>query len=210
MQALQDARCDIIYDEKITSQNPHRPKLEICLAELKAGDTLVVYKLDRLGRKTIELLALVEDLGKRGIDFVCTTQGLDTRTPLGKLMLGVLASFAEFERNTIVERTNGGLAAARAKGHFGGARPKLNAETIERLCEAYENRPINLATGRRMNNKELAKMFGIDKSTLERYAVHGGLPRTAKLRAEFLAKDGALEQLEAKIKDPLWGRNLDK
>jgi len=202
--------CDKIYEEKVSSYSPHRPALDACLSDLKRGDTLVVWKLDRLGRKTLELLTLIEEFRSRGINFVCTTIGLDTGTSTGRLVLRVLAAAAEFERDTLVERTNAGIQAARAKGHFGGRRRKLTGETLERAMEAYRNRPINPATGKRLTNDELSKMFGVSKPTLQRWALHNGVPTWGPQQEGFHKLHPDLDEWRRVTDDPNWGLNPDK
>ena len=208
--ALKGVGCNPIFEEKISGAKDHRPALDACLRNLQPGDTLVVWKLDRLGRTTVKLLDLVEDLEKRGVHFSCTTQGMDTGTPMGKLMLTILAGFAEFERSLIIERTKNGMEAARAKGHFGGRRRVLYGEKLARAKEAYFNRPISPATGKKMTNAELAASFGIAKPTLQRWALHDGVPTFAPQREEFLRRNGDLEEWRARTEDPLNGTNPAK
>jgi DNA invertase Pin-like site-specific DNA recombinase len=208
--ALLAAGCTLIYSEKMSGTKTSRPALDACLKELKPGDTLVVWKLDRLGRTMLQLLSLAEEFGTRDIAFVCTTQGMDTSTTLGKLMLGVLAAFAEFERNTIVERTYAGMAAAREKGHFGGRRRKLTGDTLARAVEAYHNRPTDPATGRPMTNDQLASMFGISKPTLQRWALHNGVPTWGPQREAFIKRNPDVDAWREKTNDPHWGDNPDK
>jgi len=112
--ALQAAGCKIIYgDHGISGTVTTRKGLDEVLNDLKAGDTFVVWKLDRLGRSTIHLLLLLDDLRKREVDFVSLTQGIDTTTSVGRMVYGQLAVFAEFEREQIRERTKAGMAAAK-------------------------------------------------------------------------------------------------
>lgn len=122
--ALKQAGCDVIYgDHGVSGKIRHRKGLDDLLKALKAGDTLMVWKLDRLGRSTLHLLTLLDDLRRRGIDFHIITQGIDTRTAIGRMVFGQLAVFAEYERALISERTKAGMAAAKARGvHVG--RPK--------------------------------------------------------------------------------------
>jgi DNA invertase Pin-like site-specific DNA recombinase len=105
-----------------------RPELGRLLTVLRPGDTLVVWRLDRLGRSTAHLLAVVSELGERGVGFASLTEAIDTATPAGRLMFGVLASLAAFERDLIRERTMAGLAAARARGNVGGRPSTMTAE----------------------------------------------------------------------------------
>ncbi|EBA1730797.1 serine-type DNA invertase Fin, partial [Salmonella enterica] len=113
------------------------------LRTLSEGDTLVVWKLDRLGRSMRHLVVLVEELRERGINFRSLTDAIDTSTPMGRFFFHVMGALAEMERELIVERTRAGLAAARAQGRVGGRRPKLTPEQWEqagRLLAAGETR----------------------------------------------------------------------
>lgn len=124
--ALNAAGCDAIYgDHGVSGAVTKRQGLDEVLDCLGEGDTLVVWKLDRLGRSTIHLLQLLSDLRDRGVDFQAITQGIDTTTAVGRMLYGQLAVFAEYERSLISERTKAGMAAAKARGvHVG--RPKLS------------------------------------------------------------------------------------
>lgn len=122
--ALQAEGCTRIYcDHGVSGAATVRDGLDEMMAELSEGDTLLVWKLDRLGRSTIHLLQLLSDLRQRGVDFQAITQGIDTTTAVGRMVYGQLAVFAEYERSLISERTKAGMAAARKRGvHIG--RPK--------------------------------------------------------------------------------------
>ena len=112
--ALQQAGCAILYEESASGKNTERPELNQCRKALRAGDTLVVWRLDRLGRSLSDLVRLVADLEQRGVHFESLTEKIDTGSAAGKLQFHVFASLAEFERALIRERTQAGLAAARA------------------------------------------------------------------------------------------------
>ncbi|GAE46192.1 DNA-invertase [Mesobacillus boroniphilus JCM 21738] len=114
--ALKAAGCERIYTEKKSGKRDDRPELQQCLNALRTGDTLVVYKLDRLGRSTFKLLELTAGFDREGIDFVSIVDGIDTTTPVGRFFFRTMASIAELERDIIVERTQAGLKAARARG----------------------------------------------------------------------------------------------
>lgn len=122
--ALKQAGCDVIYgDHGVSGTIKKRKGLDELFASLNEGDTLVVWKLDRLGRSTIHLLQLLDGLRKRNVDFQAITQGIDTTTSIGRMLYGQLAVFAEFEREQIRERTKAGMAAAKARGvHIGRPR----------------------------------------------------------------------------------------
>jgi DNA invertase Pin-like site-specific DNA recombinase len=121
--ALKAAGVEKMFVEKAKANDRDRPELAKCLAFLRAGDVLMFWKLDRIARSVVHLGQIAENCKERGVDIKCLTQPIDTTTPTGKLMFNILACFAEFERDIIVERTMAGLAAARARGRVGG-RPK--------------------------------------------------------------------------------------
>ena len=126
--ALNCAGCELIFEDKISGTKSERPGLKKLLRTLSAGDTLVVWKLDRLGRSMRHLVVLVEELRERGINFRSLTDSIDTSTPMGHFFFHVMGALAEMERELIVERTKAGLEAARAQGRIGGRRPKLTPE----------------------------------------------------------------------------------
>lgn len=126
--ALNCAGCELIFEDKISGTKSDRPGLKKLLRTLSAGDTLVVWKLDRLGRSMRHLVVLVEELRERGINFRSLTDSIDTSTPMGRFFFHVMGALAEMERELIVERTKAGLEAARAQGRIGGRRPKLTPE----------------------------------------------------------------------------------
>ncbi len=126
LDALKAAGCDkvAIYTDKASGARGSRPGLDACIATLKPGDTLVVWRLDRLGRSMPHLVGLVEELLGKGIGFRSLQDGaIDTTTASGELMFNIFSSLAQFERRLIQERTQAGLAAARARGRLGGRRP---------------------------------------------------------------------------------------
>ena len=132
-----------LYEDAAAGKRDDRPGLQACLKALRSGDTLVVWKLDRLGRDLRHLVNLVHDLTANGIGFkVLTGQGasIDTTTPSGKWVFSIFAGLAEFERDLIVERTRAGLAAARARGRFGGRPFKMTPDKL-RLAMAAMGQP---------------------------------------------------------------------
>ena len=153
-----------IYLDKASGKKDIRPGLEACVKALRPGDTLVIWKLDRLGRNLRHLVATVQDLVDRGIGLkVLTGQGanIDTSTASGKLIFGIFAALAEFERELIAERTRAGLAAARARGRNGGRKPKLSATTIAGVRARLAADPL-------LDKGALAKELGIHRATLWR------------------------------------------
>lgn len=155
---------DNIYSDTISGSQDDRPGLDACLKALRKGDVLVVWKLDRLGRSLRHLVNTVEDLAARGVGFkVLTGQGadIDTTTPAGKMIFGIFATLAEFERELNRERTKAGLASARARGRVGGRRHALSKAQV-RTAQAAIGKPETVVTA-------LAKELGVNKATLYRY-----------------------------------------
>ncbi len=158
-----------IYEDFVSGKQTRRPGLDACLKALREGDVLVVWKLDRLGRDLKHLINTVYDLSEQGIGFkVLTGQGanIDTTTPSGKLIFGVFAALAEFERELIRERTFAGLEAARARGRKGGRRFALTKAQV-RLAQASMGKSETTVT-------ELCKELGITRPTLYRYVAPDG------------------------------------
>lgn len=159
---LEAAGCGRIFEERISSREETRPQLEAALDYCRAGDVLVVWRLDRLGRSIRELIELVNDLKDRGVGFRSLRESLDTTTPGGKLVFHVFASIAEFERDVIRERTLAGLEAARARGRNGG-RPKAMDDAKIALAK-------RLMADRDTPVEEICRALGVSRSTLYRYA----------------------------------------
>lgn len=126
--ALEAAGCSRIFKDQAGGSRADRPGLDAALAHARAGDSLVVWKLDRLGRSTAQLIALVLDLGCREIEFRSLTESIDTSTAAGRCMFTMMAAFAQMERELIVERTRAGLDAAKKLGRTGG-RPRKMTDT---------------------------------------------------------------------------------
>ncbi|NRA86045.1 MAG: recombinase family protein [Rhizobiales bacterium] len=160
LDALQKASCDAIYGDHGVSGVVRRKGLEKLLKELKKGDTLVIWKLDRLGRTTIQLLLLIEEFKKQGIHLMSLTQNIDTSTPEGRLAVTQLASFAEYERGIISVRTKAGMAAAKRRGIHLGRSKKLSLDEI-----AHADRMIRL---RGKTKVSTAKFFNVSTVTLWR------------------------------------------
>lgn len=163
-----------IYHEKVSGIKEERPELAQCIKALRSGDILVVWKLDRLGRSLRHLINIVENLTSKGVGLrILTGKGasIDTATASGKLMFGIFATFAEFERELIRERTIAGLESARARGKKGGRRFQLTKAKV-RLAEiAMKNRETKIS--------DLCKeLGGITKQTLYRYVSPTGTLRS--------------------------------
>jgi DNA invertase Pin-like site-specific DNA recombinase len=159
--ALQAAGCYRVFTETASGARADRPVLAQVLDQLRPGDTLVVWKLDRLGRSLRHLVDTITDLADRGIGFRSLQEAIDTTTPGGRLVFHVFASLAEFERDLIRERTTAGLAAARARGRHGGRPPVLDPGQVELARELYASRRYPVA--------EIARRLRVGRSTLYRY-----------------------------------------
>jgi DNA invertase Pin-like site-specific DNA recombinase len=160
-----------LYQDLASGKRDDRPGLLACLKALRAGDTLVIWKLDRLGRDLKHLVTIVDDLTQRGIGLkVLTGQGasLDTSTANGRLVFGIFAALAEYERALIIERTRAGLAAARARGRVGGRTRQMTARKVRLLSAALRDRCTSVSA--------LAKELGIHRATVYEYVHPDGTP----------------------------------
>jgi DNA invertase Pin-like site-specific DNA recombinase len=137
--ALTKAGCKKLFDDKISGSSKERPGLTKALDMLREGDTLVVWKLDRLGRSVKNLVDLVSDLHKQGVQFKSLTDAIDTGTPSGRFFFHVMASLAEMERDLTVERTRAGLEVARKLGRTGGRKRKMTDSKIESAKKLLAN-----------------------------------------------------------------------
>ena len=169
--ALTQAGCTNVYTEVISGARADRPILAQVLEMLRAGDVLVIWKLDRLGRSLTHLLAIVTDLITRQIGLKSLNDPIDTTTPQGRLIFNLFASLAEFEREVIRERTQAGLSAARARGRLGG-RPKGLPHKAEATAYAAET----LYQEGRLSAQDIADKLHISKTTLYAYLRARGGP----------------------------------
>jgi DNA invertase Pin-like site-specific DNA recombinase len=208
--ALRGAGCELIFTENMTGTRRQRPALDAMVSQLRPGDRVNVWKVDRLGRSTVNTLTFVQDLLARDIAFRALTQDFDTSTPTGRLMMGMLMIFSEFERDTIVERTKAGLAAAAAAGAIGGRRRALQSGQVARAREAYTNRPTSPRTGRPMTCKELAELFGVSRWTFMRWADPTYFHRDTSDARQFRARHDDIDAWLASTDDPHYGRSLKK
>lgn len=160
--SLEAVSCYKIFQDVASGARAERPGLSECLSYLREGDTLVVWKSDRLGRSTVDLLNIVDDLRKRNIGFKSLTEDLfDTTSSNGRLIFGIFALLAEHERDRIRERTRAGLASARARGRKGGRPRVLIGEKKDLAFEALQNRNRTV--------KQISKAIGVGEATLYRY-----------------------------------------
>ncbi|MFE5589510.1 recombinase family protein [Streptomyces sp. NPDC056549] len=164
--ALEAAGCEEIYLDQISGKLTNRPELDKVMTRLRAGDTLVITKLDRLGRSLKHLLEVSAELEARTVDLVVLDQGLDTSTPVGRFMFQILGAVAEFERSLNVERTMDGLASARAKGKVGGRKSALTPSQVRHARFMRDERDED---GRpRHTVQEIADELGVGRATIYR------------------------------------------
>jgi DNA invertase Pin-like site-specific DNA recombinase len=162
--ALNAAGCELTFTDTVSGTKAKRPGLEETLTYLREGDTLVVWRLDRLGRSLRDLIDTVTELHERGIGFKSLTENIDTTTSGGKLVFHIFGALAEFEREIIKERTRAGLEAARARGRLGGRQYKLTEKQIEIVQQLYAAKtPM----------KEICQTLGISRATFYRYVKAG-------------------------------------
>jgi DNA invertase Pin-like site-specific DNA recombinase len=158
--ALSKAGCEKLFTDHISGTKAERPGLRDAMSHLRAGDTLVVWRLDRLGRSLRDLIDTVTELEQRGTGFESVQENIDTTTSGGKLVFHIFGSLAEFERELIKERTAAGLQAARARGKVGGRPRRLDEKTAEMARRLY-------------SVSEICKTLGITRMTLWRYVRAG-------------------------------------
>lgn len=162
--ALTKAGCERIYSDKISGRSTDRPGLKEAMGQLRTGDTLIVWKLDRLGRSVKHLIELASKLEADGVGFRSTTDGIDTSTPSGRFFFHVMASLAQMERELIVERTQAGLRAAQDRGIRGGRRRAMTDSKIDAAKKL-----LDAGTA----PKEVAATIGVSVPTLYRWLPAG-------------------------------------
>ena len=158
--ALKTVGCEQIFQEKVSGGRWDRPELHRLLGQLRRGDVVVVWKLDRLSRSLKDLLLTLEKIEGAGADFQSLTEAIDTATPAGRMMMQIVGSFAEFERAMLRERTQSGLAAARQEGRVGGRRPKLTQQQQRAI--------VVLVTSGQKTGADAARLFRVHPSTVVR------------------------------------------
>ena len=186
-QALRAAGCERIFEDTAGGA-AERPALREALAQLRAGDTLVVWRLDRLGRSLKDLIAHAESLRTQGVGLRSLKEAIDTDSSAGKLVFHIFGALAEFERALIRERTRAGLDAARARGRVGGRRKRLDEDQRRHAVELFRSRQRTV--------KEICALVGISRSTLyayvEEFAEAGGTAIPASARRWRGAKRAAM------------------
>jgi DNA invertase Pin-like site-specific DNA recombinase len=174
--ALHKAGCDKIFTDTASGAKAERKGLDEALSYVRKGDTLVVWRLDRLGRSLQHLIETIKDLDKRKIGFKSITENIDTTTSGGKLVFHIFGALAEFERDIIRERTNAGLQAARERGKRGGRPKALTLKKLEMLHALYADKSNSI--------EDICKTFNISRKTFYRYITknrpnESSLPETA-------------------------------
>jgi DNA invertase Pin-like site-specific DNA recombinase len=158
--ALEAAGCERIFKEKASGGRWDRPQLQKLLEQLRPGDVLVVWKLDRLSRSLKDLLHLMERVDDAGAGFRSVTEAIDTTTPAGRMMMQMVGAFAEFEREMIRERTRAGLDTARQRGRIGGRPRSLDPE--------QEQEAVRMVISGQKSGAEVARLFRVHPSTVSR------------------------------------------
>ncbi len=171
--ALKSAGCYRVFVDTGSGALASRPELEKLLDQLRPGDTVVVWRLDRLGRSIRHLIDQLQALGDRQVGFRSLQETIDTTSSGGRLVFHVFAALAEFERDLIRERTNAGLAAARARGRSGGRPPALSAEQVRAARRMYEQKELTVA--------QIGQVLGVSRTTIYR-ALERGHDRPEKAR----------------------------
>jgi len=160
LQAFKDEKVDKVFEETASGGRWDRPVLHEMLDQLRKGDVVIVWKLDRLSRSLKDLLVIMDKIDKAGAGFKSLTESIDTTTPAGRMMMQMVGSFAEFEREMIRERTKAGLDAARKEGRIGGRRPKLNKNQREDIAD-------NVISERK-SGADMARLYNVSEATISR------------------------------------------
>ena len=182
LDALAAAACEQLFHEKVSGTSRERPELDTCLKVLRKGDTLVVWRLDRLGRSLKDLVEVVHGLEESGIGFQSLTESIDTTNAGGKLIFHIFAALAEFERNLIRERTVAGLVAARARGRKGGRKAKMTKGDVRKAAAMLLD-PL-------MTKTEVARHFSISRVTLNAALHREGFPQNSTQRNDVIETNG--------------------
>ena len=159
--ALKEAGCKKIFDDRASGAKAPRPGLDRLLETVREGDSVIVWRLDRLGRSMTELLKLVDQLESSGVELSSLKEKIDTSSSGGRLVFHIFAALAEFERSLIRERTSAGLNAAKARGRTGGRPPALDTKEQKLLVKLYESGEHSIG--------EICQILRISKATLYNY-----------------------------------------
>jgi len=162
--ALKSAGCERIFREKASGGRWDRPELHRLLDQLRKGDVLVVWKLDRLSRSLRDVLTIMEQIAEAKAGFRSLSEAIDTTSPAGRMMMQMLGAFAEFERAMLRERTKAGLKSARRQGRIGGRRPKLRSQQQAEI--------IKMVSRGRKTAADAARLFDVHPATVSRLLAH--------------------------------------
>ena len=162
--ALKSAGCERIFREKASGGRWDRPELHRLLDQLRKGDVLVVWKLDRLSRSLRDVLTIMEQIAEAKAGFRSLSEAIDTTSPAGRMMMQMLGAFAEFERAMLRERTKAGLKSARRQGRIGGRRPKLRSQQQAEI--------IKMVSRGRRTAADAARLFNVHPATVSRLLAH--------------------------------------
>jgi len=177
LDALKVAGCETIFQEKITGTKKDRAELQNMLGQIRQGDVVVIWKLDRLARSMKDLVSLVTEVQKKGAELQSLNDHIDTTTPTGKFTFHLFAALAEFERDIIKERTKAGLAAARARGRKGG-RPKGLSQKAQHTAIIAEK----LYKDRELTIKQICEQLSISRGTFYNYLKHQGVKIQSQMK----------------------------
>ena len=164
--ALRAAGCELVFQEKASGGRWDRPELHRLLGQLRKGDVLVVWKLDRLSRSLKDVLSLMEKIAQAGAGFRSLTEVIDTTSTAGRMMMQIVGTFAEFERAMLRERTRSGLDMARTQGRVGGRRPKLKAHQQQEI--------VNMVGSGKKTAADAARLFNVHPATVSRLLQRSG------------------------------------
>lgn len=181
LDALEKAGCKTIYQEKVSALSKERPELETLLHTLREGDTVVVWKLDRLGRSLKDLLDLVEKFRVKNVGLKSLSDSIDTTTAQGRMVFGIFSVLAEFERELIRERTIAGIEAARLRGRVGGKRPGLSASSRAKAAEA-ERMYLDTNPKTKLSVSEICAHLKIGRGTFYNYLDYLNIPRGKRVK----------------------------
>lgn len=159
--ALKEVQCERVFEDKASGAKAARPGLTEALTFMRPGDTLVIWKLSRLGRSMKQLIETVQAMQDKGIELKSLNESIDSRTPTGKLLFHIVAAFAQFERDNMIENTKAGLEAARARGKKGGRKPALEGKKLAQALVLRADPTLSI--------DDICKTLGISRATFYRY-----------------------------------------
>lgn len=174
-----------VYTEQVSGATTKRPQLQECIKALREGDTLVVWRLDRLGRSLPDLIKILSELEKRGINFRSLNESIDTTSAVGKMVFHMLGAVAQFESDLISERTKAGLKAAKLRGHRGGRKPKVDAKMLKAAKSMLADETVTM--------QEVADILKVSRAAIYRALKRENEAATLKelRKAEKVAKTAA-------------------